>query len=171
MKKIVLLFSPKGGSVDRTAQIVKSKFSAEEIDCFNVAEFKVEDLTNYETIILGGSTVGADIWQDGNSENFWDKFFGELESKHIDLSGKKVAIFGLGNQVLYPDHFVDGMIIMKEVVEKAGAAVVGSWPTTGYDFTNSKSVIDGKFVGLAIDEDNEDDMTEERVNKWFEGLK
>lgn len=48
---------------------------------------------------------------------------------------------------------------------------MGYWPTDGYDFNDSKAVRNGKFVGLAIDEDNQADLTESRVENWSTQVK
>lgn len=49
--------------------------------------------------------------------------------------------------------------------------MVGQTPTDGYHFEASKAVEGGKFVGLVIDEDNQDDLTDERISKWVEQIK
>jgi flavodoxin I len=128
----------------------------------------VSNIKDYDHFIMGCSTVGAENWQDAEADNEWDAFFYELKKKNISLEGKKVAIFGLGNQVLYPDHFVDAMIYLKNKCELLGAKVIGEWPLEGYEFTNSDSVVDGKFVGLPLDEDNEPEKSEERIKAWFD---
>ena len=48
----------------------------------------------------------------------------------------------------------------------APRAVVDGWPTEGYDFDESTAVRDGAFVGLAVDEDNQEALTSQRVWKW-----
>ena len=65
--------------------------------------------------------VGASTWFDGELPTYWDELVPELES--LDLKGKKVAIFGLGDQKNYPDNFVDGMGILADAFQKAGAGV------------------------------------------------
>jgi flavodoxin I len=41
----------------------------------------------------------------------------------------------------------------------------------GYDFTESKAVKNSNFVGLTIDEDNQSDLTDERVKIWVAQIK
>jgi flavodoxin I len=77
-----------------------------------------------------------------------------------------VAIFGLGDQVLYPDHFVDSMQIIKKEFDLIGANLVGRWPVEGYYHTNSEAIEDGKFIGLALDEDQQPELTDQRIDKW-----
>merc|ERR1712072_292432 len=89
----------------------------------------------------------------------------------LDLSGKKVAVFGMGDQAGYADNFCDAMDELATCFEKQGATIVGAWPTAGYDHEESKSVRGDNFVGCPFDEDNQPDMSEERANKWVEQIK
>ena len=52
----------------------------------------------------------------------------------VDFSGKKVAIFGLGDQEGYPDTFVDAIGVLANIVREGGDAVVGQVSTDGYEF-------------------------------------
>ena len=169
MKKIALLYWGKGGNVEHAAQIVYKQFDPETIDLFDVPSFDLNNLGNYDLLILGGSTVGAENWEDATDDNKWNKFFREIQ--HKDLSGIKVAAFGLGNQVLYPEHFVDSLGIFKDELSKTNASLIGQWPTEGYKFTDSEGMHAGMFYGLALDEDNEPGLTEERAKKWIAQLK
>lgn len=169
MKKIVLLFWVKGGNVERAAQTVYSMFNQDDIDIFDVGSFDVDSIENYDLIIIGGSTIGAESWLDAKADNEWNRFFRKIEEH--DLSGKNMAFFGLGDQVLYPDHFVDGLGIFKEEADKVNATIIGQWPIDGYKFTDSDGMADGQFFGLALDEDNEGNLTGERVKKWTDIIK
>jgi len=99
----------------------------------------------------------------------WEDFFDELDT--IDFTGKKVAYFGEGDQVGYPDTFQDAMGMLEEKIVERGGETVGYWSTDGYEFTDSKALRDGKFVGLALDEDNQSDLTDERIKTWVSQLK
>ena len=128
-----------------------------------------ETLTSMDALICGAPTwhTGADEQRSGTA---WDEFlYDRLPS--LDLSGKKVAIFGLGDQSGYSDNFCDAMDELKSCFEAQGASVVGAVSTDGYDHTDSKSVAGGKFVGLACDEDNQPDMSEDRVKAWVGQIK
>ncbi len=169
MKKTALIYWGKGGNVEESAKIIYGQFSPESIDLFALDEFDVNNLKKYDLVILGGSTVGAENWEDASNDNKWNEFFRTVQK--MDLSGLTVAAFGLGNQVLYPEHFVDGLGIFHEEIAKTKARIIGAWPTEGYHFTNSDGVHDGKFYGLALDGDNEPEKTEERAKKWVAQLK
>ena len=77
-----------------------------------------------------------------------------------------MALFGCGDSESYPVTFVGGMAEIYNAVKKAGANVIGAVSTDGYTFDDSESVVDGKFVGLALDEVNEDNKTDERIDAW-----
>lgn len=169
MKEIVLLYWPKEGSVEKSAKKLFESFDKNEIDIFDLDSFDLKNLKNYKTIILGNSTVGAERWQDADNNNIWFGFFRDL--KDYDISKHKIALFGLGNQVLYPAHFVDGLGFLYEEVKNLNGNIIGKWPTEGYSFTDSEAVEDDYFYGLALDEDFEPELTQERINKWIEQLK
>jgi flavodoxin I len=65
---------------------------------------------------------------------------------------------------------VDGIKIVKDEFEIAGAKLIGRWPTEGYDFTGSESIEDDEFLGLALDEDQQDEMSEERIDAWVKQI-
>lgn len=169
MKEVVLIYWGTGGNVERAAKKIESTFTPEEIDVFDLKSFDVNTLKNYKLIILGGATVGAEIWMDVRDDNEWSRFF--VAVKDVDLTGKYVALFGLGDQVLYPGHFVDSLGIFKEEIEPTHATQIGQWPTDGYDFTDSDGYDGEMFFGLALDEDNQADLSLERAIKWTKELR
>jgi flavodoxin I len=109
---------------------------------------------------------GIDLLMQSDWSGFYDD---DLDS--VDFSGKKVAYFGAGDQIGYADNFQDAMGILEEKISELGGTTVGYWSTEGYEHSESKAVKDGKFVGLALDEDNQSDLTDERVKTWVAQLK
>jgi len=95
----------------------------------------------------------------------WADFIWEMDD--VDLSGKKVALFGLGDQGEYPNSFVDAMLELYDKVHELGGKVVGSWPVEGYDFKQSKAVVNGAFVGLVLDVDRQAELTKDRLTRWI----
>jgi len=168
MKKIVLLYWGKGGNVERTAQEVYGMFDPEVIDMFDVVSFDVNNLKNYDLMILGHSTIGAEDWKDAKADNEWNAFFRRVES--LEETNIIAASFGLGDQVLYPDHFVDSLGIYKEEMDKLNIPTIGEWPSEGYKFTDSDGEKDGMFFGLALDVDNEPELSLERIKQWTEEI-
>ena len=86
--------------------------------------------------------------------------------KDLDLKDKPVAVFGLGDSAGYGDNFCDAIEEIHDAFSSAGAKMIGYVPTEEYQFEASKAVRDGKFLGLPLDANNEDDLTEERVKAW-----
>lgn len=168
MKKIGLFYWPKGGNVETCARKIYDRFDEERIEIHSIDEIKDVNAEDFDFLIVGGSTVGADVWENADDNNRWFDFFAKID--HSDVKGKPVALFGLGDHILYPDNFVDGMMIMKKEFDRFGAEIVGRWPVEGYDFTGSDAVEDNKFVGLALDEDQQGERTGERIDRWVEQI-
>ena len=109
--------------------------------------------------------LGLSTWFDGDLQSDWGGFFDTF--KRIEFSGKKVAIYGVGDQIGYSEFFVDGIGILGKIVVENGGEIIGAWPTKGYDFEASEAEhLPGWFMGLAIDEDNQGGMTEQRTERW-----
>lgn len=169
MEKIGIIYWPKDGSVEKIAKQIYDKIDTINVDIFDILSIEVTDLVNYDCLIMGGSTVGAEVWQDAQANNKWNIFFHELDK--LNLKNKDVAIFGLGNQILYPNNFVDGMALIRDEFEKRGAQIIGHWSTEGYTFTDSLAVENEEFIGLVIDEDQQADLTEKRIEGWIAKIK
>lgn len=164
MKKIGLFY---GTSTTKTATIakkIKAAFGETPMDVIPVEDAWKKDFESYDNIIVGAAT-----WFDGELPNYWDEVRPELEA--LNMKGKKIAIFGLGDQMKYPENFIDGVGILAETFESVGAELVGFTSTEGYEFENSRALRDGKFMGLAIDFEKQSKKTDERIKKWIEQLK
>ncbi|MEA1874502.1 MAG: flavodoxin domain-containing protein [Bacteroidota bacterium] len=169
MKKIAIVYWPLQGNVSKATKKIHALIS-DKADLFDLASFGSREIQQYDYFIVGSSTVGADAWQNTNTKDKWLPFFKQMESEGISMKGKKVALFGLGDQVLYPDHFVDGMAILKNEFEKLGATIHGEWSSEEYEHTGSEAEKNDKFFGLALDEDNQEDKTEPRAKAWLKQL-
>jgi flavodoxin long chain len=170
MSKTALYYSPVGGNVNRVANMLGEIIGIDKVDIIPVKEVEKGDLDKYNKIILIGSTVGADHWNNETIVDEWPEFFSK--NMEINFEQKKFAIVGLGNSFLYPDHFADGMAVLHDRLTKQNAKVLGKVEKTGYDFTDSEALDDeGFFCGLPIDEDNEEELTAERLENWIALLK
>jgi len=134
------------------------------VEKFDISSDGVAKITEFDKVIIGAST-----WGEGDLQDDWDDAWDEFTD--INFEGKTVALFGLGDQEDYSEVFVDAMGIIHDRVKENGATIVGNWSVDGYDFDESKAVQNGEFVGLALDEDNQFDLTKERVSKWCEQIK
>jgi flavodoxin I len=170
MNKTAVLYSPEGGNVNRVTIKLGEVIGNENVDIIPVREVVKGDLNKYNQIIFVGSTVGADHWSNETVADEWEAFFTKMDE--ISFEDKKVAIVGLGNSVLYPEHFADGMAHLYKTITKKKANILGFVDAKDYTFTDSEAVNDdGFFCGLPIDEDNEEDLTTERLEKWISILK
>ena len=169
MSKIGLFFGPLKGSVHRVAEKVKAAFGEEQIELISVNDASATDLEKYDKIIFGISTVGKETWDSNYSNTDWSKFFPNISK--VNYSGKTVAIFGLGDHITYSGYFVNAMGVLAKELIKNGANIVGQVDPSGYEFDESEAVIDGKFIGLPIDEDFEPELTDERVANWVKSIK
>lgn len=169
MNKVLLAYWPLKGNVEYAAKLLAEKLSDFTIMKKAIPEITVDDLMEYDNWIIGGSTVGSHVWMDADDSNRWHDFFRLLND--VNMKGKVVSFFGLGDQILYPNHFVDGLGIFQEEFTRRNAHIVGQWPTEGYTFTDSEGVEKDQFFGLALDEDQQDDMTEDRIAQWLELIK
>lgn len=161
--KIGLFYGSDTGNSEQIAKIMASLIGDDAVVVHDIANSTNADLEKHELLILGCPT-----WYDGDLQSDWEDFFPNLDD--IDFNGKTVALFGLGDQYGYAEYFVDGIgIIYDKIVEK-GAKVVGKWPIDDFDFEESVAERDGEFMGLALDEDNESEKTEERIEAWLEQI-
>uniref|UniRef100_A0A6T7TZC0 Flavodoxin-like domain-containing protein n=1 Tax=Phaeocystis antarctica TaxID=33657 RepID=A0A6T7TZC0_9EUKA len=161
-----LVYSTTTGNTETVAGYIAEETGLSAVD---IADLTGEAVAAFDGIIVGAPTwhTGADTERSGTA---WDEFiYGDLAG--LDLKGKKVAIFGLGDQGGYGDNFCDAMDELMTCFKGSGADIVGSWSTDGYDHMESKSVDGAKFVGLACDEDNQPEMSEDRVKAWIAQIK
>ncbi|MEN8137224.1 MAG: flavodoxin [Bacteroidota bacterium] len=164
MENIVILYGSTTGNTEEVATKIQGEFGAEIAKVFNVTDVNLDDLKDFSNIILGTSTWGSGEMQD-DFETFVEEF------DNIDFSRKKVALFGLGDQDSHGDTFLNGLAELYNKLVEKNADVIGKTSCEGYEFEDSEAVIDGKFIGMAIDEDNQSDLTDERVKNWTVELK
>ena len=145
---------------------IAQQFSENTVDIFNIANTPITTITNYRYIILGIPT-----WDYGELQEDWENIWQTLDQ--LNLQNTTIALYGLGDQIGYPDWFLDAMGYLYHKVLSLGAQVVGFWPNEGYDFNESQALTDDKryFVGLALDDENEFDKTDERITQWCNALK
>ena len=153
MKTAIFYGSTTGTTEDIAGRVAKELGA----DLFNASEVgKVKD---YDFVIFASST-----WGMGELQDDWIDALEEL--KKADLSGKKVGFIGVGDQGAFGDSFVDAIGIIYDEIKDKGINLVGKTSIDGYDFSSSKAVVDDEFVGLVIDENNQSDLTDERIKNW-----
>lgn len=159
MKKIAIIYGSTSGNTQDVAKKIAAKLKENEVQILDVASIKPEVFDEYSNLILGTSTTGI-----GDLQDDWDLFLPKL--KKINLEGKTIALFGLGDSSSYSDSFVDSLGILFETVQNKGCTIIGQISTEGYEYDSSRADLGGTFAGLVIDEDNESDQTDERIAAW-----
>ncbi|MCG8572227.1 MAG: flavodoxin [Spirochaetes bacterium] len=162
MGKTGIFYGSTTGNTEAVAQKIQEILG--DADLISIDSAAVQKMTDYENLILGSSTWGL-----GDLQDNWEPVVSKLSD--LDLNGKKVAFFGTGDQAAYPDTFVDAIGIIYDAIANSNAKFVGTWPKDGYDYSESKAEIDGQLIGLAIDDDNQSNLTDQRVKDWVASIK
>ncbi|MGD6858627.1 MAG: flavodoxin FldA [Enterobacteriaceae bacterium] len=161
---IGIFFGSDTGNTKKVAFYIQKIIGKKKSKVFDISKCKKNDLENYKYLILGIPT-----WFYGEPQSDWENFLKVF--KKIKFSEKKVAIFGCGDQEDYPEYFCDAMKILFNIIKKSGGLIFGEWPSKGYNFLSSKSLIKkNKFLGLVIDEDRQSSLTKIRVKKWIKQI-
>ncbi|MDO3388187.1 flavodoxin FldB [Gilvimarinus sp. SDUM040013] len=158
---IALFYGSSTCYTEMAGEKIRQILGEAKVDVFNIADTPIVEAEFYDCVILGIPT-----WDYGELQEDWDEIWDDLD--HINWQGKKVALYGLGDQIGYPEWFLDAMGYLHAKVVKLGAIACGYWPNQGYDFETSKALIndDQQFVGLALDDENEFDLSEQRITTW-----
>jgi len=164
MKKIGLFFSFNTNKTARIAEHLKEAFGDADLELINVEEANSEQFLSFDNLICGVPT-----WFDGELPNYWDEFVPDIED--MDLKGKTIALYGLGDQKRYSENFLDGMGILGELFEEQGAKLVGFTSREGYNYEKSKAERGEQFIGLGIDFENQGSMNKERIDNWVKQLR
>ena len=172
MAKVGIFFGTDTGSTRKMAKLIQKQLGDEVADKpKNINRVDVAEFTSYDCLILGTPTLGEGqlpgLSVDCQEES-WEEFLPNFAD--MDLSGKKVALYGLGDQVSYSNEFVDALGELYDYVANCGAEIVGFWPTEGYEFNASNAVDGDEFVGLVIDKDNQASLTDQRISGWLEQI-
>lgn len=162
MAKIGCFYGTTSGNTEIAAELIEKNFNDFQegiIDLHDIATVELDEANNYDILLIGVPT-----WNVGELQADWDELISEV--KDLKLEGKKVAFFGMGDQGGYPETYQDAMGILSQEFRQYGAELVGRWSTEGYEFDESQAVEDDQFIGLALDEENQSELSEERVEKW-----
>lgn len=161
--KVGLFFGSETGNTKEHSstihELLKNTHLELSEDPIDVVSFDVEDLEDYDVIIFGSPT-----WNIGELQSDIGEIFEDFDN--VDLSNKKVAVFGCGDQEGYPDSYQDAIGIVAKKFREKGAEVIGKTSTEGHIFEESAAIEDNQFLGLALDDDNQPDLSEERIKKW-----
>lgn len=164
MNKTGIFYSFHTNKTAKISEKIIEAFGAEQLEVLNAEEVDEQNFMKFDNYIIGVAT-----WWDGELPNYWDEFVPAIED--MDLTGKTFAIYGLGDQIRYPENFNDGVGIFADLVESRGAKVVGYTSREGYTYESSRAERGDKFCGLCIDQENQARLSSKRVENWVRDLK
>lgn len=172
-KAIGIFFGTSTGSTEEAADLIAEELGSDvadgPIDIDSITGNVASVFNSYSSLIVGTPTwnTGADTERSGTG---WDEvYYGEMEN--LQLTGKKVAVFGLGDQISYSENYADASGELHDVFEAHGCEMIGYTSQDGYEHEESKAVRSDKFCGLLLDAVNQEEMTESRVKNWVAQLK
>lgn len=169
--KIGIYFGTDTGRTRRIAKLIAQKLDDRAQAPLNINRVTLDDFLAHDVLILGAPTYGDGELPGlatGLAQESWAEFLPRLEG--LDMRHQTVALFGLGEQEKYGHEFVDALILLYDAVVACGARVIGAWPVDGYSFKASQAVIDGRFVGLALDPVSQPALSEDRIDAWLRQL-
>lgn len=164
-RKIGLFYSFNSIKIKEVIEVLKGSLNNEfDIHDINIEDANENSLDPFDNLLFGSST-----WFDGELPNYWDEFLPSVENKNF--SGKKLAVFGLGDQKNYSENFCDAIGILANYFEKRGVKLIGRFPISDFSYESSRAVRNNEFLGLPIDHENLSNRTIENIHKWSETLK
>ena len=164
MNKIGIFYGSTTGTAEDLARRIAKQLDVASADIHDASSITEAMIDEYNVLILGSST-----WGDGELQDNW--YDAVKVIKKADLSHKFVALFGCGDCESYSDTFCDAIGILYEELKGTGCTFCGAVDAADYEFGSSIAVVNGKFVGLPLDEINEDGKTDGRIAQWVEALK
>ncbi len=159
MKQTAIVYGSTSGNCENIANKIAAALGIDSANVFTASQLDASKIASFDNLLLGSST-----WGSGDLQDEW--YDGIEVIKSSDLSGKTVAVFGCGDSSGFSTTYCDAMGTLYEAAKAAGADMIGAVSTDGYTFDDSTAVADGKFVGLALDEDNESHLTDTRIAAW-----
>ena len=165
-KRCALIYGSCTGKTEDVSEILAEAFLPElELVVVDIASLEPQDLNQFEFVVCGIPT-----WDVGELEYGWQDVYDNLDG--VDLSGLTIAMVGLGDQFNYSETYQDAMgILYEKLVECGASGKIGFTSTEGHEFEGSRALIDQQFCGLALDEDNQDELSEGRINRWVAQVK
>jgi flavodoxin II len=132
-----------------------------QVKLFNIKDVALKQAEQFSTLIFGIST-----WDFGELQEDWESSWDDIAE--LNLQDTTVALFGLGDQMGYADWFQDALGLLHDELAILGCQFIGYWFNQGYEFNQSKALIadDEYFVGLCLDDENQYDLTDARIEQW-----
>ena len=152
-------------AAEKIAEAINGLCGTELVSLHNITSDSIELMSEYQYLVLGIPT-----WDYGELQEDWESNWEAIDS--LDFTGKQVAIYGLGDQIGYPEWFQDALGYLWVKIVNLGASTVGAWPNQGYSFEQSKALTeDGQFfVGLPLDDENQFELSDDYIAKWSQQI-
>ena len=165
MKKIGLFWGSTSGNTEIAVEFMEEYLQGEgfEVDSYNIADDDIEKILEYDNLIIGCPT-----WNIGELQDDWDSVFDDYEE--LDFSGKTAGFFGCGDQVGYPDNFLDAIGMLGKTFMEKGGKLVGRCSRDDYDFRDSICLDGDDLLGLGLDYDNEEEKCEDQMTSWLDKI-
>lgn len=159
---IGIIYGSSSGATAEAAKTIQKELGIHGIsaELHDISKLELKRLESFELLFIGCST-----WHIGDLQDDWESKYKGIDT--LELSGKYVALFGAGDQLIYSDTFQDAIGILATEFLKADATIIGHWPIDGYDFIASKAVVGNMFIGLALNDDNQASLTAPRIKCWL----
>ncbi|MCP4322421.1 MAG: flavodoxin FldB [Alteromonadales bacterium] len=159
--KIGLFYASSTCYTEIVAEKIQATIGEELVDIYNIKETGLSKMNDYDILILGIST-----WDYGELQEDWGALWHEVCG--LNVNNKLVALFGLGDQEGYGEWFIDAVGMLHDELLPQSPKFIGQWPIDGYQFSASKALTADKqhFYGLAVDEDSQYELSDERINRW-----
>jgi len=150
---------------EKIRDAINIKLGENSVQMHDISDQSVHQMTQYKYLILGIPT-----WDFGELQEDWESNWDEMDN--ISLTDSKVALYGLGDQIGYPEWFQDALGYLWVKVIAQGAKTVGLWPNQGYEFESSAALTQDKSmsVGLPLDDENQLDLTDLHINQWCDQI-
>ncbi|MDR0665196.1 MAG: flavodoxin [Helicobacteraceae bacterium] len=165
MAKIGIFYGSVSGHTAKAAETIGGLLSEKhDVTVVNMEDVSsLDDLLEYDNLILGSST-----WGQGDLQNDWRDPFAQMDE--ADFSNKTVALFGAGDSDKHGEHFASALGVLYDKIVERGAKVIGEINADDYKFKSSLALRNGKIIGLALDEINEPNKTKARIEAWVKAI-
>jgi flavodoxin I len=167
MANIGIFYASAGGNTKIITDALVEAFDIDEESVISMEDDydDIEQFDDFDVLFIGSST-----WGQGDTHFEWVDPMLEI-AEDADFSGKKVAFFGAGDSKKHGEHFCSALGKLYKTFTKVGATPIGFVDKEDYSYEFSLAEMDGKLCGLGIDEHNEADKTQARIENWITVLK
>lgn len=162
MKKIGIFYGTTTGTTADVASRLGKLLGIADADIHDVASTAPDKLGDYDLLVLGSST-----WGNGELQDDWYDFIAGAQA--LDLKGKKIAIFGCGDETM-SDTFCNAVGIIYDKLRDTGAIFIGEFPAKEYHYDHSDATDGDTMRGLVLDETNHPELTDKRLKMWAQEI-